>query len=189
MIGDSGTGKSALMNRFTDDIFNPSYISTIGVDFNIKTITHKDKTIKFQIWDTAGQDRFRTLTSTYYRGSGAVIICYDISNRETFNSVGKWLEEAKMFSNSKPIYILCGTKSDLYSNRLVTYSEGELFAKLNGMIFFECSAKSNYNIEEIFNSIAEERIVYISSTPNYNVDSRNKINLVQVKKSKSCCFI
>lgn len=187
IIGDSGTGKSALMTRFTDDIFNPSYISTIGVDFNIKTVTHKDKIVKFQIWDTAGQDRFRTLTSSYYRGSGAIIICYDISNRETFYSVDKWLEEAKIFSNCNPIFILCGTKIDLDSKRQVTFSEGLKFANLHNMKFFECSAKNNVNLNEIFDSIANERIVYISNIPEIN---KNKINLSnnQISKTKKCCF-
>ena len=88
VIGDSGIGKSSLMVRFTDDVFNNHYISTIGVDFKIKTMVLNKKTVKFQIWDTAGQDRFRTITSSYYRGSNAILICYDVTERETFQNGG-----------------------------------------------------------------------------------------------------
>lgn len=158
IVGDSGTGKSSLMMRFTDDVFNTSYISTIGVDFKIKTMNYKDKDFKFQIWDTAGQDRFRTITSSYYRGANAVILCYDICDRDTFKNVSKWLEEVERFSMGKPLVILCGTKTDLESKREISYLEGTEYAKSKDMTFFESSAKNNVNIKEIFKVIAEQKI-------------------------------
>ena len=137
VVGDSGTGKSSLMMRFTDDVFNTTYISTIGVDFKIKTMDFRDKTVKFQIWDTAGQDRFRTITASYYRGSNAVILCYDITDKNTFQNINKWLEEVKNFSVGTPLLILCGTKTDLEEKRVVSYEEAEEYAKINNMRFFE----------------------------------------------------
>jgi Ras-related protein Rab-1A len=158
IIGDSGTGKSSLMLRFTDDVFNTSYISTIGVDFKIKTIKYKDKNFKFQIWDTAGQDRFRTITSSYYRGANAVILCYDVTDKLSFSNINKWLEEVERFSLSKPILILCGTKTDLSSERKISFQEGLYYAEIKGMHFFETSSKNNSNIKEIFNVIADDKI-------------------------------
>ena len=197
VIGDSGIGKSSLMIRFTDDIFNNQYISTIGVDFKIKTIILKNKTIKFQIWDTAGQDRFRTITSSYYRGSNAILICYDVTEMDTFRNVKRWMEEAKMFSTTKPLLILCGTKTDLYDRRQVNKCEGEEYAKSNGMLFFETSAKNNSNIREIFESIAENKIATMINIHDDVYDkselrNRKKINLQlenyqNMNQKNTCC--
>jgi len=154
VIGDSGSGKTSLMLRYTDDIFTNDFISTIGVDFKIKTIFYNDKIIKFQIWDTAGQERFRTITSSYYRGSNAIIICYDITEYSSFMNVKKWLDETKTYLTSKPILILCGTKTDLENKRMVNKTDAEEYAKINNMLFIETSAKNNLNINEIFTLIA-----------------------------------
>jgi Ras-related protein Rab-1A len=198
VIGDSGIGKSSLMLRFTDDVFNSQYISTIGVDFKIKTMSVKNKIFKFQIWDTAGQDRFRTITSSYYRGSNAILICYDVTERETFHNVSKWLEEAKIFSTTNPFLILCGTKSDLSDKRKVSICEGKEYAKNNNMLFFETSAKNNLNITEIFESIAENKIIAIKFLScdeiqkNNYVHNKKKINLElehyqNMNDKKKCC--
>lgn len=197
IVGDSGIGKSSIMIRFAEDIFNYHYISTIGVDFKLSTIKYKNKSIKFQIWDTAGQDRFRTITSTYYRGSQGTIICYDITDRNTFNSVIKWLEEVKKYSINEPILILCGTKADLESEREVSLTDGLEFAKLHNMKFFETSAKDNKNIKEIFEFIAENKLHY-NSFINFNetyqqsdLRKRSKVLLFDSKENKqekkSCC--
>jgi len=194
VIGDSGIGKSSLMLRFTDDVFNNQYISTIGVDFKIKTMPFKNKITKFQIWDTAGQDRFRTITSSYYRGSNAILICYDVTENETFRNVKKWLEEVKMYSTGNPFLILCGTKSDLENKRQVSTIEGMNYAKNNNMLFFETSAKNNLNIKEIFESIAESKITTMISTQDdiyskSDLRNRKKINLQpsNEKKGKNTC--
>ena len=201
VIGDSGIGKSSLMVRFTDDVFNNHYISTIGVDFKIKTMVLNKKTVKFQIWDTAGQDRFRTITSSYYRGSNAILICYDVTERETFQNVKRWMEEVKMYSTGKPILILCGTNSDLNDKRRVSWSEGQECAEENDMLFFETSAKQNLNIKEIFESIAKHKISTTINTKDdmfddvYNqsdLRSKKKINLrlsndINIKEKNTCC--
>jgi Ras-related protein Rab-1A len=194
VVGDSGTGKSSLMMRFTDDVFNTTYISTIGVDFKIKTMGFRDKTVKFQIWDTAGQDRFRTITASYYRGSNAVILCYDITDKNTFQNINKWLEEVKNFSVGTPLLILCGTKTDLEEKRVVSYEEAEEYAKTNNMRFFESSSKNNSNVKEIFELIAENKITTVCTMTDTfdksDMRNRKKINLQPSDKNKnnsSCC--
>lgn len=194
VIGDSGTGKSSLMMRFTNDVFNPSYISTIGVDFKIKTMDFRDKIVKFQIWDTAGQDRFRTITSSYYRGSNAVLLCYDITDINTFKNIHRWLEEVKNFSIGNPLLILCGTKTDLGEKRIVSYEEAEEYAKTNNMHFFESSAKNNFNVKAIFELIAENKITMVNTiTDTFDKsDMRTRHSIILQPSSKnenniSCC--
>ncbi len=153
IVGDSGIGKSSVMTRFADDVYNPVYVSTIGVDFKIRTLQHKNKKLKLQIWDTAGQERFRAVTSSYYRGSNAVILCYDITDLETFSSLDKWLGEIKKYSTKSPILVLCGTKSDLISERKVSENQGKEYAELNNMMFIETSAKNGSNVLELFELI------------------------------------
>ena len=193
VIGDSGTGKSSIMMRFADDIFNSNYISTIGVDFKIRTMEFRNKIVKFQIWDTAGQERFRTLTASYYRGSNAILLCYDISDKNTFNNINMWLEEIKRYSTGNPLLILCGNKTDLENKREVYKKDAEEYAKTNNMYFFESSSKNNSNITEIFELIAENKIITTLGEINNIVDKSNigkrNINLKQTinSKEKTCC--
>ena len=190
IIGDSGVGKSSVLLRLSDDKYIDSYICTIGVDFKINTITTQYGVTKFQIWDTAGQERFRTITSSYYRGSKFIMICYDITDIETFKSVAKWLMEVKNFGSSDVYLVLCGTKCDLEYKRKVTYEEGNEFAKNHNMDFFECSAKNNVNIMEIFKKTAEK---IINETQNMTVDKLYKKNNIILNnntnktKRSSCC--
>merc|ERR1711896_105627 len=110
LIGDSGVGKSCLLLRFADDTYQESYISTIGVDFKIRTIQLDGKTIKLQIWDTAGQERFRTITSSYYRGAHGIIVVYDTTDAESFRSVERWIKEIEKFAGVDVSISLCGNK-------------------------------------------------------------------------------
>merc|ERR1711934_829249 len=132
LIGDSGVGKSCLLLRFADDTYAESYISTIGVDFKIRTIQLEGKTIKLQIWDTAGQERFRTITSSYYRGAHGIIVVYDITDADSFANVRQWLEEIQRYACEGVNKLLVGNKCDLASKRLVEKKTAEDFAgKLN----------------------------------------------------------
>ena len=154
LIGDSGTGKSCLLIRFAEDIFSDNYISTIGVDFKIKTIEIEGKTVKMQVWDTAGQERFRTITASYYRGSNGVIIVYDVTDRESFDHVNFWMKEVDRLASPDVCRLLVGNKTDLTDKRAVTTEEGQALATQYGVAFLETSARDNQNVEQAFMKMA-----------------------------------
>ncbi|TSK18083.1 Ras-related protein Rab-1A [Bagarius yarrelli] len=154
LIGDSGVGKSCLLLRFADDTYTESYISTIGVDFKIRTIELEGKTIKLQIWDTAGQERFRTITSSYYRGAHGIIVVYDVTDQESFNNVKQWLQEIDRYASENVNKLLVGNKCDLTTKKVVEYTT-ELADSL-GIPFLEASAKNSTNVEQAFMTMAAE---------------------------------
>jgi len=156
LIGDSGVGKSCLLLRFADDTYTQSYISTIGVDFKIRTIELEGKTCKLQIWDTAGQERFRTITSSYYRGAHGIIIVYDCTDKESFQNVKHWISEIDKYANEQVKKLLVGNKCDLSSKKLVSYDEGRELAESLGISFLETSAKNSHNVEQSFQLMAGE---------------------------------
>mmetsp|Transcript_15917 Transcript_15917/g.21929 ORF Transcript_15917/g.21929 Transcript_15917/m.21929 type:complete len:202 (-) Transcript_15917:2241-2846(-) len=156
LIGDSGVGKSCLLLRFADDTYTESYISTIGVDFKIRTIDLDAKTIKLQIWDTAGQERFRTITSSYYRGAQGIIVVYDTTDLESFNNVKQWLHEIDRYASENVNKLLVGNKSDLTTKRAVSYDQAKEFADSLGIEFIETSAKSSTNVEKAFMMMASQ---------------------------------
>jgi Ras-related protein Rab-1A len=156
IIGDTNTGKSCLLQRFADDSYTNEFISTIGVDFKVKTITINDKMIKTQIWDTAGQDRFRSITNSYYRGVHGIIISYDITNKQSFVNIERWMRNVKDFVSDNAVKILIGTKSDLEEKRKVSKKELEDLANELDMKYIETSAKDNKNVDELFIIICKE---------------------------------
>lgn len=156
LIGNSGVGKSCLLLRFSDDTYTNDYISTIGVDFKIKTVELDGKTVKLQIWDTAGQERFRTITSSYYRGSHGIIIVYDVTDQESFNGVKMWLQEIDRYATSTVLKLLVGNKCDLKDKRVVEYEVAKEFAEANKMPFLETSALDSTNVEEAFLTMASQ---------------------------------
>ena len=115
LIGNSGVGKSSLLVRFADDVFTDNFMPTIGVDFKIKTLMVDDKSAKLQIWDTAGQERFKTITSSYFKGAHGVLVTYDITDRESFNAIQKWMGEVEKHASDSIACILVGNKCDLES--------------------------------------------------------------------------
>lgn len=156
IIGDTGVGKSCLLLQFTDKRFQPVHDLTIGVEFGARMITIDGKQIKLQIWDTAGQEAFRSITRSYYRGAAGALLVYDITRRETFNHLTTWLEDARQHSNSNMVIMLIGNKSDLDARREVKKEEGEVFAREHGLVFMETSAKLATNVEEAFINTAKE---------------------------------
>ncbi|CAB0006698.1 unnamed protein product [Nesidiocoris tenuis] len=156
LIGDSGVGKSCLLLRFADDLYSENYISTIGVDFKIRTVQLDDKIVKLQIWDTAGQERFRTITSSYYRGAHGIIVVYDTTDSESFNSLKNWLEEINRFASTDVNKLIVGNKNDLKSKRSVEFEVAKSLADSLGIPILETSAKDNVNVEEAFLRMAAE---------------------------------
>jgi len=156
IIGDTGVGKSCLLLQFTDKRFQPVHDLTIGVEFGARMITIENKPIKLQIWDTAGQESFRSITRSYYRGAAGALLVYDITRRETFSHLTRWLEEARQNSHQNMVIMLIGNKSDLEHRRQVSREEGESFAQENGLVFLETSAKTAANVEDAFVRTAEK---------------------------------
>uniref|UniRef100_A0A8C1PHR3 Ras-related protein Rab-35 n=1 Tax=Cyprinus carpio TaxID=7962 RepID=A0A8C1PHR3_CYPCA len=154
IIGDSGVGKSSLLLRFADNTFSGSYITTIGVDFKIRTVEINGEKVKLQIWDTAGQERFRTITSTYYRGTHGVIVVYDVSSAESFVNVKRWLHEINQNCDDV-CRILVGNKNDDPASKVVETNDAQKFAEQMAIRLFETSAKENINVEDMFNCITE----------------------------------
>ncbi|XP_013637659.1 PREDICTED: ras-related protein RABD1 [Brassica oleracea var. oleracea] len=168
LIGDSSVGKSCLLLRFADDAYIDSYISTIGVDFKIRTIELDGKTVKLQIWDTAGQERFRTITSSYYRGAHGIIIVYDCTEMESFNNVKQWLSEIDRYANDSVCKLLIGNKNDMVESKVVSTETGKALADELGIPFLETSAKDSINVEQAFLTIAGEIKKKMGSQPNAN---------------------
>ncbi len=162
VIGDSSVGKSNLLLRYAHDRFNDEYQATIGVEFGAKNIEINDQIYRIQIWDTAGQENFRSITRAYYKNSVCAIIVYDITNKESFNNIQNWIEDCKNQCPKTIFFVLVGNKNDLENERKVSFDEGKKFADSNNILFFESSAKTGNNVEDIFYKSAEcisERII------------------------------
>merc|ERR1712167_157491 len=156
LIGDSGVGKSCLLCRYSDDVFNSNFITTIGIDFKIRTIELDGSKIKLQIWDTAGQERFRTITQAYYRGAMGILLVYDVCDDKSFQNIRTWMRNIEQHANEQVEKILLGNKCDCPADKqMVTRQQGEDLAKEYGIQFFETSAKANINVEDSFNAIAK----------------------------------
>jgi len=157
LIGDMGVGKTCCVQRFKNGTFIERTGTTIGVDFTMKTLIIDGKRVKLQIWDTGGQERFRTITQSYYRSAHGVIICYDITSKESFWNVRRWLDDVSRLAASNVVKILVGTKCDCEAERTVSRAEGEEFARQHQFIaFVESSAKENVNVDTAFMQLAEE---------------------------------
>ena len=153
-IGDSGTGKSSLILRFVDDSFNTSFISTIGVDFKIKTVDIDGSKIKMQIVDTNGTEKFRSFVRSWYRGAHGVILVYDVTNSHSFSNLKDFLEEIENHGPVGVSKLIVGTKTDLHYERDVDFASAKTFADELGIQIMEASAKSKINVDEIFLTIA-----------------------------------
>ncbi|RUS28867.1 hypothetical protein BC938DRAFT_481348 [Jimgerdemannia flammicorona] len=169
LIGDSGVGKTNILNRFTKDSFNFESRSTIGVELAWKNLIIGNKTVRAQIWDTAGQERYRAITKAYYRGAVAALLVYDITKHDTFEGVPRWLAELKLHADPNVAMILLGNKSDLRHLRAVPMEEGKALAESNAMSFIETSALEATNIDMAFESVINE--VYKIVTSNQTLDN------------------
>jgi len=193
LIGDSGVGKSCLLLRFADDSYTETYISTIGVDFKIRTVVSDGKTIKLQIWDTAGQERFRTITSSYYRGAHGIIIVYDVTDQVSFSNVKQWLQEIERYAQEHVNRLLVGNKCDLTAKKAVDYNTAKEFADSENIPFLEASAKQSTNVEKAFLMMAQDiqKRLQPTNAANNTQGKDPKLNLGKTQpvqqKSRGCC--
>ncbi|MBA0598850.1 hypothetical protein Gorai_005093 [Gossypium raimondii] len=183
LVGDSAVGKSNLLARFARDEFYPNSKSTIGVEFQTQKVHLDGKEIKAQIWDTAGQERFRAVTSAYYRGAVGALLVYDISRRQTFDSIGRWLNELQSknhaHSDMNVVTILVGNKSDLRDAREVSIAEGKSLAEAQGLFFMETSALDSSNVAAAFQTVVKEI---------YNILSKKVMMSHELNKPDSSSF-
>ena len=192
IIGDTGVGKSCLLLQFTDKRFQHVHDLTIGVEFGARLVNVDGKQIKLQIWDTAGQESFRSITRSYYRGAAGALLCYDITRRETFDHLASWLEDARQHANPNMTIMLVGNKSDLSHRRVVSFEEGQEFANANGLLFLETSAKSSVNVDAAFIDTAKQ---ISDKVKQGTVDATNESSGVKVGQgigataapASSCC--
>ena len=156
IIGDAAVGKSNLLLRFSQNDFKSEYQLTIGVEFGAKNIDISNRKYRLQIWDTAGQENYRSITRAYYKNSVCAILVYDITNRDSYEHISSWVEDCLAQSPKTVFMVLVGNKSDLNEQRKVTFEEGQQMAKNNNMLFYETSAKSGLNVDKVFEDSAKE---------------------------------
>jgi len=213
VVGNQGTGKSSILNRFVNETFDENYQATIGLDFHSKNITIHDQDVRLIIYDTAGQEKFRSLIPMYIREAQIILFIYDISDKDSFDSIPKWIQQVNDVINKEVVFVLIGNKIDLESNRKVTFEEGKKLAEKSNYIFQEVSAKTGQNFEnlfevQIFEAIynkfkkefdkreegGEEQLNYET---NENTNGNNNKNIVidnninnnsqATKKKRKCC--
>ncbi|KAG4192083.1 hypothetical protein ERO13_A07G135700v2 [Gossypium hirsutum] len=186
VIGDSAVGKSQILSRFAKNEFCLDSKSTIGVEFQTRTVTIKTKVIKAQIWDTAGQERYRAVTSAYYRGALGSMLVYDISKRQSFDSLARWVEELRANADNSIVIMLVGNKADLMDQRAVPTEDAVEFAKEQGLYFAETSALSGDNVDKAFFKLLEEiyGVMCKKSLESANGKSNGAEHLTALKGSK-----
>uniref|UniRef100_A0A8C3UNU5 Rab6 n=1 Tax=Catharus ustulatus TaxID=91951 RepID=A0A8C3UNU5_CATUS len=154
-LGEQSVGKTSLITRFMYDSFDNTYQATIGIDFLSKTMYLEDRTVRLQLWDTAGQERFRSLIPSYIRDSTIAVVVYDITSElEFFQQTSKWIDDVRTERGSDVIIMLVGNKTDLADKRQITTEEGEQRAKELNVMFIETSAKTGYNVKQLFRRVA-----------------------------------
>lgn len=183
LVGESNVGKSSLLLRFADNTFSNSYISTIGVDFKIRTVKVDGKVIKLQIWDTAGQERFRTITSSYYRGAHGVMLVFDVCDKRTFERLESWYQEIDRYANPNAVKLVIGNKTDDPDRREVFTRDAEAWADEKGIPYIETSAKESTNVEHAFTRLTE---LVREGWPKLTSTSTVKIGPSQPVKKCSC---
>lgn len=196
-LGDSNVGKSSIVLRYFGKKFDERLLSTIGIDFKTKIIDFCGASIKLLVWDTAGQEKFKSITKRYYKGANGVLLVYDVTSMKSFEHLGYWLNELKSYEKFEEVYVvIIGNKIDNIRDRAVPFEEGEKFAKENNLKYFEVSAKTKDGIDCLFNDIIQgsteklfSQIEIDEKESNTNIfsflnDSKNKENK---PKNKKCC--
>ena len=185
LLGDSEVGKSCFLMRYSDNVFVENYITTIGLDYKLKTVRlDNGKTIKVQLWDTAGQDKYRTIAKNYYKGSHGILLLYDITKLSSFDNIREWIRDIKEEVDENAILFLIGNKIDLTDKRIISKEKGTELAEEYKIPFFEASAKSGENVDEIFRALYKK---ISESYANIEKQKGSKIKKKQ-KNSGKCCF-
>ena len=200
-LGDQGVGKSSILNRFSHDKFEEEYQSTIGLDFHSKNETINGANIRLLLYDTAGQEKFKSLIPMYIRDANIIIVVYDITIKDSFTHTSHWVNETKDLKREDAIFVLVGNKIDLNDKRQVSSQEGQNYAKEKEFIFFEVSARTGQGIQELFNNnifpemvkkfkiVGDDDDLYKTNEQKTDNDEMNgvKLDSTEKKKKKGCC--
>ena len=189
LLGDLNSGKSCLLLRFADQNCHQTYISTIGVDFKIRTVEIGNKTVKLQIWDTAGQEKFRTITSSYYRGAQGIIVVFSVTNEQTFRGVEGWFQEIERYACENVNKMLIGNKCDDIEKRVVDYNVAKAYADRKEVPYLEVSTKNGTNVETAFMTLTEEIVKRMEQDKRF-AQNNNTVSLNSSPKktaNKSTC--
>ena len=188
IIGETKVGKTALITRYTKNTFTGTYLTTIGIDFQVKYVPFEDKRVRLQIWDTAGQERFRNIAKSYFHSSDGFIIVYDIASKDSFEKLNFWIEQIKLNAPENTICILVGNKSDLETERQIKKEQGEKLSEQIGMKFFEVSAKDGTNVEEAFQVLVNEIMNFAKKNGTENKRTSQVLSSKKtLKEKKNCC--
>ena len=188
VVGDSGVGKTCFLFRFVRDQWEGETQPTLGVEFLTKVVSTETHRIQLQLWDTAGQELFRSVTRGYYRGSAGAIVVFSLTSQDSFNNVAQWIQDIKEVARSDVVTILIGNKSDLVDERKVSREEAEKFAKEHGMEYYETSAKTGEGIIDAVNGcvkLIEQKVA--DGTYEVNQNGTEEISFHPEPKQKSCC--
>jgi Ras-related protein Rab-6A len=190
-LGDIYVGKTSIINQFMYENFDTNYQATIGIDFLSKTLNIGDKSMRLQLWDTAGQERFRSLIPNYIRDSSVAVIVFDVTNKQTFNSLDKWIEDVRNERGNSVVIAIVGNKIDKTDERCVSKQEAELKSKQYGAIYQETSAKNGNNIKELFEEIASAITSDKSPPPEikkgHALVPAESIKTTQQPRTGTCC--
>ena len=187
VIGETRVGKTALIKKYTKNVFGGTYLTTVGIDFQEKIINVEEKSVKLQIWDTAGQERFRNIAKSYFHTSDGFLLVYDISCKDSFEKLNFWYEQIKLNAPENTKCVVAGNKCDLEEKRQVNKNEGENFAKTYNIDFYETSAKDGINVDEVFQTLASEIMKDIKKNGSKNKRSSQVLRKNTKSKKKSCC--
>ena len=190
IIGETKVGKTSLISRYCKgDFSGGEYLSTIGIDFQIKNLKINSKKIRLQIWDTAGEERFRNIAKNYFQSSDGFLVVYDISNIESFETLDYWIEEIKSNSQELSQVILVGNKCDIIDERKIKTDDGKAYAKKKNIKFFEVSAKEGTNVNQVFESLVKNILKYYSPSELYKKRGSRMLSVpIQVQhKKNNCC--
>lgn len=187
MIGDSGVGKTCLLSRYVDDIFDEQANATIGVQYKLKEIEIESSKFKLQLWDTAGQERFHSIAQSYYRGSDGAVIVFDLTVNESFENVSKWIKDYIDFTDGNQNILIVGNKNDLESERKVKTEDAIQFAKSNNVEYIETSAKDGNSVDKAFQLI--EKKIYTSKKASLSLGQhvKREVDLEKDNGKKGCC--
>ena len=188
LLGDCAVGKSCLLLRYCENSFQESHLATIGLDFRLKTITlENNRKIRIQIWDTAGEDRFRSITRNYYKGAHGIVLIYDVTDQQSFQHIKDWVDKIKEESKEGVIIYLVGNKIDLIDKRIITNADGNKLAEEIKIKYYETSAKDSIGVNEVFENLVKDMDNFYSEQHQEEMETIHIDKKDKKKRKLRCC--